>query len=356
MSTELLDRRQLTAALAARQGLLARFSLDPVEAIRRLTPLQAQHPPAPYVALAARVEGFTRDALEQAIDARQVVKTTLMRNTLHLVAADEYPAYAELARQARLRSWRRKYEHLDEERVVGELREWLREPRTNHDIRDRVGAIDGVPQTAFGPIDFARTVLPLVQLAPAGHWSDARRPRYAVDPRRPPSVAAAAMQIVRRYLAAFGPAARADAAAWAGVAQRDLTAGFEGRDLVRFQDEAGRELYDLRDAPRPPGGTHLPVRLLARWDQALLAHADRERIIPSAILPHALTLSGDQTVTVDGRVAATWRIERERSLAMLNVAPLADFPPATRAELREEAERTVRLAEPSAERVIVCFE
>src|SRR3954463_11625538 len=95
-----LTRPELTAALTVRQMLHLRRRLDPAEAIRRLTPLQGQHPPAPYLALAARLDGFTRQALEAAIGARRVVKTTIMRLTLHLAAADEYPAYAQLTRQA----------------------------------------------------------------------------------------------------------------------------------------------------------------------------------------------------------------------------------------------------------------
>ena len=101
-----LTRPELTAALAARQGLIERLRIDPAEAIRRLTPLQAQHPPAPYVALAARLDGFTRGDLEAAITAGSVVKTTIMRLTLHLAAAADYPAYAQLTRHARMRAWR----------------------------------------------------------------------------------------------------------------------------------------------------------------------------------------------------------------------------------------------------------
>lgn len=104
-----LTRQELTAALAARQMLLERQRLTPAEAIRRLTPPQAQHAPAPYVGLAARLEDFGRDDLEAAVAARRVVKTTIMRLTLHLAAADEYPAYAQLARAARMRSWARTY-------------------------------------------------------------------------------------------------------------------------------------------------------------------------------------------------------------------------------------------------------
>ena len=102
-----LTRQELTAALAARQLLIERRRIAPAEAIRVLTPLQGQDSRAPFVALAARLDGFTR-ARPRGRDrgARSVVKTTIMRLTLHVAAAADYPAYAQLARQARLRNWR----------------------------------------------------------------------------------------------------------------------------------------------------------------------------------------------------------------------------------------------------------
>ena len=150
-----LSRAELTAALAARQLLLERRRVAPAVAIRRLTPLQGQHPPAPYIALAARLEGFSRAELESAISAHAVVKTTIMRLTLHLAAAEDYPAYAQLARQARMRSWRKQYPHLDEEKVTVELAEWLGEPRTNAEIRERVkGAYEDVVDDPWTPVIF----------------------------------------------------------------------------------------------------------------------------------------------------------------------------------------------------------
>src|SRR5687767_4665127 len=130
--------------------------MAPAEAIRLLTPLQAQHPPAPYVALAARLEGFARGDLEAAIAAGSIAKTTLMRLTLHVVAAAEYPAYAQFARQTRMRAWRSTYAGLDEAAVAAELGAWLAEPRTNAEIRERVGRYDGVADDPNTPIMFAR--------------------------------------------------------------------------------------------------------------------------------------------------------------------------------------------------------
>jgi hypothetical protein len=350
-----LTRGELTAALAARQMLLERRRIAPAEAIRHLTPLQAQHPPAPYLALAARLDGFERDALEAAFAARDVVKTTVMRTTLHAVAADEYDAYAQLTRQARLRTWRREYAHLDEERVLAELTAWLREPRTNADIRERVGAIEGVADDPWSPIMFARTLLALVQLPPAGAWTDRGRSSFVVHPHPLPDPEAAASQVVRRYLAAFGPASRRDIAAWAGVAQRDLAPGLARVETVSYRDERGTELLDLPCAPLPPADTPIPVRLLAHWDQPLLAYADRARIMAPEVEALRLTLSGDPTVTVDGRVAASWAWERAGSAVRLTVTPHVALRRGARGEIRAEARRTARICEPDARRVEVAF-
>ena len=353
MTSSTLTRKQLTAALAARQMLIERQRVEPAEAIRRLTPLQGQHPPAPYIALAARLEGFDRHHLHAAIDPREVVKTTLMRLTLHLVAAGDYPAYAQLARQAWLRTWRNRYPHLDEEKVTAELGAWLREPRTNAEIRERVRRYEGVGDEDWTPVIFARTLLPLVQLPPAGYWHDSRRPVFAVDPRPRPEPVEAATLVLGRYLAAFGPASRRDLAAWAGVAQRDFADAWERLDTVSYRDEQGTELLDLPGQPLPPASTPLPVRFLGRWEQPLLAYADRERIMPPEVQSLKLTLSGDQTVTVDGRVAASWKLERAGAAVEVEITPHVEIRRSARAEIRAEAERTARFAEPDAASVEV---
>jgi len=354
MSVTTLTRGDLTAALAARQMLIARARLAPAEAIRRLTPLQGQHAPAPYIALAARLDGFARPDLEAAIAARQVVKTTVMRSTLHLAAADEYPAYAQLARSTRMRAWRKRYAHLDERAVTAELRRWLRTPRSNAEIRARVERYEGVrPVEPWGAIDFIRTLLPLVQLPPAGYWNDRRRPLLTVYPRRLPGLVTAARTVVRRYLGAFGPASRRDIATWAGIAQRELAEALAGMRLVAYRDAAGVELLDLPGQPLPGAGVELPVRLLAHWDQPLLAYADRERILPAALREHDLTIVGATTVTVDGRVAGRWEARREGERAIVTVTPLVDIGRAARAAIREEARRTALFCEPDARSVSV---
>lgn len=333
--------------------LLERQPLDPVEAIRRLTPLQGQEPTAPYIALAARLDGFDVDRLQNALDSGDVVKTTIMRVTLHLAAAGEYPAYHQLARQTRMRKWRKEYAHLDEEKVVAEMGKWLREPRSNAEIRERVSRYDGVIDDEWTGVWFARNVVPLVQLAPAGYWRDRRRPLFVLDPRPLPQPAEAATLVLSRYLAAFGPASKRDVAAWAGVAQRDFADAWERLETVSYRDERGTELLDLPGAPLPPARTRLPVRFLARWDQVILAYADRDRIMPPALAPLKLGLSGDQTVTVDGRVAASWSLKRATRRAQVVVEPHTDIRRSAHAQIRAEAKRTARFAAPEAETIEV---
>jgi Winged helix DNA-binding domain len=338
-----LTREELTAALAARQCLIERADAAPADAIRRLTPLQGQHPPSPHIALAARLLGFTQADLDAAIDGGRVLKATLMRMTLHVAAADDFPAYAQLCREARMRTLRKRCPELDEERVRADLEAWLRTPRTNVEIRERLRTHPGAPPDPNMPLLYARTLLPLTFLPPAGHWRDTtRNVRFAVDPRPLPDPEDAGALVLGRYLEAFGPASKRDAAAWAGVAQRDFP--WHRVETVSYRDEHGVELLDLPGRPLPPAGTHLPPRFLGNWDQPLLAYADRDRIIPHELKPLQLTLSGDPTVTVDGRVAASWAMDGPT----LTITPHAEFVRTD--ELLEEARRTARFCAPEHDR------
>jgi hypothetical protein len=334
--------------------LLERGRLAPAEAIRHLTPLQGQDSPAPYIALAARLEGFAPERLEAALADGAVVKTTIMRMTLHLVAGEDYPAFHQLARQTRIRKWRNDFTHLEEEKVVAELGDWLREPRSNNDIREYVGRYEGIPtRHEWYAIMFARNLLPLVQVPPAGFWRERRRPQFVLDPRPLPDPDDAATLVLERYLGAFGPASKRDVAAWAGVAQRDFGEAWKRLPTVSYRDEKGVELLDLPDRPLPPASTKLPVRFLSRWDQVLLAYADRERIIPPELNELRLTLSGDQTVTVDGRVAASWKLERATRRVKVVIEPHVAIRKSAHAAIRAEAKRTARFAEPEAETIEV---
>jgi hypothetical protein len=150
--------------------------------------------------------------------------------------------------------------------------------------------------------------------------------------RRPP-LADALAHLVKRYLAAFGPATRADLASWSGQLLKTLDGALESIHLTRFLDEDGRELLDLPRAPLAVGHEPAPVRFLARWDELLIAHADRRRVLEHAA--RKLVHSGAPTVLVDDFVAGTWKLEAGRVV----VEPFAPLPRTIRRELGEEAAR-----------------
>lgn len=341
---------ELNRALLARQLLLerarARFPIS--RAVERLCALQAQYSPSPYVALWSRLEGFRKEQLTRALERRQVVKATLMRVTLHVVSGRDFPYFAAAwlpgARAGIPRVPREMVEKLA--RRVHEAAS--QRPHTHEELAQLVG-------DELGARWRVRSLVPLVHVPPSGTWRFHGRPQLvAMEPwldTALPDARAGAERLARRYLAAFGPASRADLLRFAGLRAGDLAQGLDALEpLRRFRSEEGKELLDLRRAPLPAAGTPAPVRFLARWDAALLAHDDRTRILPRDLHATVFRKNADvlPTFLVDGLVAGTWSIERTKSKATLRLEPFAPLPPAHWRELVEEGERLVRFVEDGA--------
>ena len=147
---------------------------------------------------------------------------------------------------------------------------------------------------------------------------------------------AARTALVRRYLGAFGPATRADVAEWSGLRVGDIAAAVDALEpLRRFRDEKGRELLDLPRAPLPPADTPAPVRFLPKWDNLLLAHSDRTRVLPEDVRKAVIAKNGDvtQTFLVDGVVAGPWTAKKETVV----VTPFSPLPRAARRAVDDEA-------------------
>jgi hypothetical protein len=145
-------------------------------------------------------------------------------------------------------------------------------------------------------------------------------------------------EIFRRYLAAFGPSSRHDVRAWVLMRVPEVQRGLDRLEpLRRFRDEQGRELLDVPRAPLPDADTPAPVRFLPKWDNVLLAHADRTRILPAEHRKRVIKTNGDvaQTFLVDGLVAGTWRADDGR----VAVEPFEPLSRSARAEVEEEAAR-----------------
>jgi len=325
MADETLSPRDLNRILLARQMLLERAEIGPVAALEKLFAIQAQLPRAPFLGLWARLRDFSPDDLRRAIDARQVVRSTLMRGTLHLASSRDVLAFRTtiMPPQDITLPWGVKptAEQLEQVLAVGREHFGL-EPRDFESVREVLEAkgFDPVRPLAYA----VRVFLPLVQASsetPFGHEPGGRfvlaKTWLGEDERAEPQPAA----LARRYLAAHGPSLPADFAAWSGL--KGAAAIFEtlGDELATFKDERKRTLYDLKDAPRPGGETAAPVRLLADFDGAVLGRADRTGIIKAE---HAKLMASKNglipaMVLVDGQVVGTWRIDAKRKAVAATV-------------------------------------
>ena len=191
-----------------------------------------------------------------------MVKATIMRMTLHVAAADDFPAYAQLVRHARMRTLRNAATRSSTRSASrAELSAWLREPRTNEEIRERVRRLRRRAAGPELPLLYARTLLPLTFLPPAGHWRDTtRNARFVLDPRPLPDPEDAGALVLTRYLEAFGPAAKRDVGGL-GRRRRSATSRGSASKTVSYRDETGRELLDLPGRAAPARRHEAPAAL-----------------------------------------------------------------------------------------------
>ncbi|GAA2681717.1 winged helix DNA-binding domain-containing protein [Nonomuraea recticatena] len=315
----MLTMRELNRSTLARQLLLGREALDVAEAVRRVVALQAQHAASPYLALWNRITAFDPADLDAAFADRKIVKATLLRITLHAVHADDHPHLHEAMqpslRGARLgdpRFTRSGITPADADALVGDLLAFADQPRFADEIQSWIEERLGVPPK--GVWWALRTYAPLLHAATGAPWSFGARPAY-VAAGIPPTLGAEADQalqrLVLRYLEGFGPASAVDVAQFALVTRKRARAAIDALagTLQRLTGPDGSELFDLPGAPRPVEDTPAPARLLPMWDNVLLAHADRSRVIPPDYRRLVTRANGDvlPTLLVDGYVAGVWR-------------------------------------------------
>jgi hypothetical protein len=308
-----MDRRALNRALLARQGLLERERTPALELVRRLAGLQTQNPAAGHLALWSRIADYDPAELDDLLLDRRVLRVTMMRATKHLMTREDVyawrSAHEPVLRRVVSGAFRRQLEGVDLDTLAAAAAE-IDEPLTTMELGRRLSPRfgDRDPQ-ALGIA--AHLAVPYRQPPPRGLWG---RPGKALNERLPgPFGPPDPDAIVLRYLEAFGPASVMDAQAWCGITR--LRESFERLrpQLATFEDERGRELFDLPDAPRPPAATPAPVRFLPVFDNVCLAYDDRSRIVAGE---HRGTVMErpwphDGFVLVDGFAAANWHFDRK---------------------------------------------
>jgi Winged helix DNA-binding domain len=362
-ANDVLDTRALNRATLARQLLLDRADMPVLDAVAHLCGLQAQEPQEPFVGLWSRLRAFDPAALSGLLTGRSVVRTHLMRRTVHLVAAQDALAWRArhdaMLRQRVLGVYRRELGGVDLDELAAAARAVLAdgEPRSMSEL----GRMLAEHWPASGPRALGEMVVaalvPMVQLPPRGLWRTKAGVRNLplatwlgreIDPPSPNGTDPAGAALVRRYLAAFGPAATADIRAWSGLAGLPATVAAMRDELVTFRDERGRVLLDLPDAPRPDPDTPAPVRFLPAFDNAILGYDDRSRIIDDA--HRGLSVAGARVVLVDGRVGATWSVEADTVI----VTPLRRFSRADRAAVAEQGRELASFLPDNDSRPTMC--
>jgi hypothetical protein len=362
--TPTLTRQQLNRATLARQLLLEREPVTAAAAVERLAGMQAQEPKHPFIGLWTRVEGFDREDLRRALLEREVVRATLMRSTLHLMSAADYAALRMSMQpppSVALRVLGARSQGLDLDAVLPAARTLLAgRPLAFDPIRARLQ--EQFPDVNHRALGYAvRTLVPLVMVpSEDARWGFPRVAEFTLAEEwlgEPPGEEDREA-LARRYLAAFGPGSAADVQAWSGVG--GMKAVLDGmRDALEvFADERGRELFDLPDAPRPDADVPAPPRFLPEFDNLVLAHDDRSRVIADEHRPLVTTknLRVRATFLVAGTVAGIWTIDAKRKLATLRIAPFARLGKRVRAALAEEGEALVRFAEPDSAAHAVTFD
>lgn len=365
VATKTLSDRQLNRATLARQLLLERANVTPLRAVEALAGLQAQLPRPPYLGLWSRLQGFQNERLSKLLHQRKLVRATMMRCTLHLVSAKDYvalrPAIQPALNKAMRSALGKRANSLDLETLVQGAAEYFTDsPRQFNALRAHLAeAHPGGDERAMAYA--IRTQLPLVQVptdttwgypgtadfTPAATWLDT-----AID-----TDVATPEGLVRRYLAAFGPATPGDAQTWSGLSGlRETFEAMRGK-LVTFRDERGRELFDLPKAPRPAANTSAPVRFLPDYDNLVLAHDDRRRLIDDAHRPKVClkNLRILPTFLIDGRVAGTWAIEAKKRRAVLRISAFDSVSAKSKAALKIEGEALCRFVEKDAQSVEITF-
>jgi hypothetical protein len=366
MPSDVLSLRALNRALLDRQMLLRRSPLPDagpradrvIETVEHLVGMQAQAPFPPYYGLWSRLAGFRPADLAELILDRRVVRIALMRGTIHLVSARDCMTLRPLVQPVLDRGlnaiFGKQTEGVDTVALAAAGRVLLEQsPRTFSELGSLLSE-QWPGHSANALAQSVRALVPLVQVPPRAVWGAAGQSAHTSAEAwlgRPVDSNPSLERLVIRYLAAFGPATVRDIQAWSGLTRLREPVERLRPGLRTFRDEQGNEMFDLSEAPRPDPATPAPVRLVAEFDNLVLAHADRTRVISPQNRERLFTANGifPGTVLVDGFVLGIWRITRSRGAAVLTIEMFEPIARRDRDAITSEGERLLAFAAPDTD-------
>ena len=327
----------------------------PAAVLRDVCGLQAQVLSAAWLGVRARSRGIQITDLDRALNQqRSIVRSWLMRGTLHVVPADDVRWLLRALGPVFVRTGATRHAQLGlddalKSRSVAAIRRILTDagPLTRYELVDRLRKRDVKldPRTQ-GPIHLIQFAA-LQGILCLGPDRDDGESTYAllddwVRPAPTPSRESALAELARRYFAAFGPATVDDLAAWSGIPMAEARAATSRAHagLVEISIR-GKPAFMARKSLRQSSkrSTAKPtVRLLPAFDTYLLGYRHRDFAVSPA-MERRLQRGGGwlhPAVTVNGRAVAAWSLDRARGVGRITVEPLDKLSPAVRAGIDGE--------------------
>lgn len=355
MTREILSNRQLNRATLARQMLLERSDTSIVDAVRSLGGLQAQQSNDPYIGLWSRLNGFTHEALTALIVDRTLARATTMRGTLHLHTADDLVGFRKLVQGFLEAMWKsnflKRFGREDKAKVRrAGVRILDKGPTTAGDLGKQLKAKfpSAEPLALSVLLQMSET---LIQVPPTRLWGNGSAPQLVrIENWLPGQVSTLTRtDLVRRYLAAYGPASINDMQIWCRLTKLSTEFKAIETELVEFESEDGRVLYDFPDAPRPPADTPAPVRFLPLYENAYLGYDNRRRMLMEEDLKRInIFETFKPSVLIDGVIASGYIVSRKKDAARLEIEPYHKLSKRQVRELEQEGEAFLRFMEEGA--------
>ncbi|WP_332873381.1 MULTISPECIES: winged helix DNA-binding domain-containing protein [Nocardia] len=350
-----LSNRVLNRTLLARQHLLERSALTVAEMCDHLIGLQAQDVPPPFTGLWSRIADFDPETVSAGLDDRSLVRITLMRGTIHLVTPPDALRIApHIQPELEKVPFRKGFNFgamvgLDPDEVRAHGEAVLGDvPMSAADMRAEAARL--YPDRDAGAVLQAWLYqLPVLQTPPRGKWKNNSRPIWSrVQPwlGAPLDADYPLAELLVRYLRAFGPASTADMQTWSKLTGIKPALDTLGDRLRAYTDDRGRTLYDLADAELADPDLPAPVRLLGWYDNAVLSHQDRTRIVPQGQgTPLRAFATAVAPVLLDGYVAGLYKVFPKGPAARLRITPNREWSAAERRDVEAEAHALLAFTE-----------
>jgi hypothetical protein len=289
--------------------------------------------------------------------SRTLVKTSLMRQTLHLVPSDEFPIYIAALKLSRMAGALRIMSKFgigreEAEGLTALIMESLGEgplgraairaavrPKVSkrvHRWMEKVWSIMRLP-VAEGLVCYGGGEDKEVSFIRADRWLPGLK-------AKPISAVEAQGALFRKHLRAYGPATVADFAHWAGISMQEAKAipVLLESELAEISGEK-RKVYLLRndaDVLKKTAAGKDSIRLLPNFDVFLLAHRDKDHLIAEKHYKRVYRNQGwiSPVVLIDGAVAGVWSYKFLNKKLLVTIEGLGKFSRAIRAGVEREAE------------------